>query len=127
MFVPAKTVPEFIAYAKANPGKLNMGSAGVGSVEHVSGELFKMMTGVNMVQVPYRGAAPAIADLPAGRQRNARYRYVTAIWLFQVLAVLTLVQCASQSTPKVELQPKPHDNKAAGPTDAAKVVPMVRR
>jgi tripartite-type tricarboxylate transporter receptor subunit TctC len=65
--VPAKTVPEFIAYAKANPGKLTMASAGVGSVEHVSGELFKMMTGVNMVRVPYRGAAPAVADLLSGQ------------------------------------------------------------
>jgi tripartite-type tricarboxylate transporter receptor subunit TctC len=65
--VPARTVPEFIAYAKANPGKLNMGSAGVGSVEHVAGELFKMMTGVNMVHVPYRGAAPAVADLLGGQ------------------------------------------------------------
>jgi tripartite-type tricarboxylate transporter receptor subunit TctC len=65
--VPAKTVPEFIAYAKAHPGKLNMGSAGVGSVEHVSGELFKMMTGVNIVHVPYRGGAPAIADLLGGQ------------------------------------------------------------
>jgi tripartite-type tricarboxylate transporter receptor subunit TctC len=65
--VPARTVPEFIAYAKANPGKLNMGSAGVGSVEHVSGELFKMMTGVNMLHVPYRGAAPAVADLLGGQ------------------------------------------------------------
>jgi tripartite-type tricarboxylate transporter receptor subunit TctC len=65
--IPAKTVPEFIAYAKANPGKLSMGSAGVGSVEHVSGELFKMMTGVNMVHVPYRGAAPAVADLLSGQ------------------------------------------------------------
>jgi tripartite-type tricarboxylate transporter receptor subunit TctC len=65
--IPAKTVPEFIAYAKANPRKLNFGSAGVGSVEHVSGELFKMMTGVNMVHVPYRGAAPAVADLLAGQ------------------------------------------------------------
>src|SRR5271166_2637947 len=54
--VPAKTVPEFIAYAKANPGKLNMASAGNGSTTHVSGELFKMMTGVIMVHVPYRGA-----------------------------------------------------------------------
>jgi tripartite-type tricarboxylate transporter receptor subunit TctC len=67
--VPAKTVPEFIAYAKANPGKLNMGSSGVGSVEHVSGELFKMMTGVNIVHVPYRGGAPAIADLLGGQVR----------------------------------------------------------
>jgi tripartite-type tricarboxylate transporter receptor subunit TctC len=65
--VPAKTVLELIAYAKANPGKLNIGSAGVGSVEHVSGELFKMMTGVSMVHVPYRGGAPAVADLLAGQ------------------------------------------------------------
>jgi len=65
--VPANTVPEFIAYAKANPGKLNYASSGNGSVEHVSGELFKMMTGVNMVHVPYRGGAPAIADLLGGQ------------------------------------------------------------
>ena len=65
--VPAKTVPEFIAYAKANPGKLNMGSAGNGSIQHTSGELFKMMAGVNMVHVPYRGGAPAITDLIAGQ------------------------------------------------------------
>jgi tripartite-type tricarboxylate transporter receptor subunit TctC len=65
--VPAKTVPEFIAYAKANPGKINMASAGNGSVQHVSGELFKMMTGVNMVHVPYRGAAPALTDLISGQ------------------------------------------------------------
>jgi len=56
--VPAKTVPEFIAYAKANPGKINMGSAGNGSTPHVFGELFEMMTGVSMVHVPYRGIAP---------------------------------------------------------------------
>jgi tripartite-type tricarboxylate transporter receptor subunit TctC len=65
--VPAKTVPEFIAYAKANPGKLNMASAGNGSTPHVSGELFKMMTGVNMVHVPYRGAALALTDLIGGQ------------------------------------------------------------
>ena len=65
--VPAKTVPEFIAYAKANPGKLNMASAGNGSTPHVSGELFKMMTGVNMVHVPYRGAALALTDLISGQ------------------------------------------------------------
>jgi tripartite-type tricarboxylate transporter receptor subunit TctC len=65
--VPAKTVPEFIAYAKANPGKLSMGSGGIGSTQHVSGELFKMMTGVSMVHVPYRGGAPAVADLLAGQ------------------------------------------------------------
>jgi tripartite-type tricarboxylate transporter receptor subunit TctC len=65
--VPAKTVPEFIAYAKANPGKLTMASAGIGTPSHVFGELFKFMTGVNLVHVPYRGAAPAFADLLAGQ------------------------------------------------------------
>jgi tripartite-type tricarboxylate transporter receptor subunit TctC len=65
--VPAKTVPEFIAYAKANPGKLNMASSGNGSTIHVSGELFKMMTGVNMLHVPYRGGAPALTDLISGQ------------------------------------------------------------
>jgi tripartite-type tricarboxylate transporter receptor subunit TctC len=65
--VPARTVPEFIAYAKANPGKINMGSAGVGSPIHVSGELFKMMTGVNMLHVPYRGSAPMVTDLLGGQ------------------------------------------------------------
>jgi tripartite-type tricarboxylate transporter receptor subunit TctC len=64
---PAKTVPEFIAYAKANPGKINMASSGNGSTPHVSGELFKMMTGVNMQHVPYRGAGPALADLIGGQ------------------------------------------------------------
>jgi tripartite-type tricarboxylate transporter receptor subunit TctC len=64
--MPAKTVPEFIAYAKANPGKINMASAGSGSTSHVSGELFKMMTGVNLVHVPYRGAGPVLVDLLAG-------------------------------------------------------------
>jgi tripartite-type tricarboxylate transporter receptor subunit TctC len=65
--VPAKSVPEFIAYAKANPGKLTMASSGIGSGGHVFGELFKFMTGVNLVHVPYRGAAPAITDLLAGQ------------------------------------------------------------
>jgi tripartite-type tricarboxylate transporter receptor subunit TctC len=65
--VPVRTVPELITYAKANPGKLNMGSSGVGSPQHVSGELFKMMTGVDLVHVPYRGGALAVADLLAGQ------------------------------------------------------------
>jgi len=65
--VPAKTVPEFIAYAKANPGRLNMASSGNGSTIHVSGELFKMMTGVNMIHVPYRGGAPALTDMISGQ------------------------------------------------------------
>jgi tripartite-type tricarboxylate transporter receptor subunit TctC len=65
--VPVKTVPEFIAYAKANPGKISYASAGIGTPQHVSAELFKMMTGVNMVHVPYRGAAPALMDLIGGQ------------------------------------------------------------
>jgi len=65
--VPVRTVPEFIAHAKANPGKLNMASAGSGSVQQVAGELFKMMTGVDMVHVPYKGAGPALVDLLGGQ------------------------------------------------------------
>jgi tripartite-type tricarboxylate transporter receptor subunit TctC len=65
--LPAKSVPELIAYAKANPGKLSMASGGIGSGSHVAGELFKMMAGVNMVHVPYRGVAPALTDLLGGQ------------------------------------------------------------
>jgi tripartite-type tricarboxylate transporter receptor subunit TctC len=65
--VPAKTVPEFISYAKANPGKISMGSGGIGSSPHVAGELFKMLTGVQMEHIPYRGVAPATTDLLGGR------------------------------------------------------------
>ncbi len=65
--VPARTVPEFIAYAKANPGKISMASSGNGTPQHVSGELFKMMTGVDMVHVPYHGGAPALTDLMGGQ------------------------------------------------------------
>jgi tripartite-type tricarboxylate transporter receptor subunit TctC len=65
--LPVKSIPELIAYAKTNPGKLNMASSGNGSTIHMSGELFKMMTGINMVHVPYRGGAPALTDLIAGQ------------------------------------------------------------
>ena len=64
---PAKTIPEFIAYAKANPGKINLASGGTGFASHLSGELFKMMTGVNMVHVPYRGQSAAMTDLLGGQ------------------------------------------------------------
>ena len=69
--LPAKTVPEFIAYAKANPGKISVGSFGTGSTSHVAGELFKMMTGLNMIHVPYRGGAPMLADLVGGQVQVA--------------------------------------------------------
>jgi tripartite-type tricarboxylate transporter receptor subunit TctC len=65
--LPSKTIAEFIAYSKANPGKINMASGGNGAPEHMAGELFKLMTGANMLHVPYRGAAPALTDLLAGQ------------------------------------------------------------
>jgi tripartite-type tricarboxylate transporter receptor subunit TctC len=65
--VPVKSIPELIAYAKANPGKLNMASGGIGNSTHLAGELFKMMTGINMFHVPYRGSAPALSDLISGQ------------------------------------------------------------
>jgi tripartite-type tricarboxylate transporter receptor subunit TctC len=74
---PAKTIAEFIAYAKANPGKITMASGGNGVSDHVAGELFKMMTGVEMLHVPYRGAAPALTDLLAG-QVQVQFASMTA-------------------------------------------------
>src|SRR4029077_6765383 len=65
--IPAKTLPEFIAYAKANPGKISMASAGTGNPTHLAGELFKVMTRTDMTHVPYRGAGPAITDLLGGQ------------------------------------------------------------
>ena len=80
--VPAKTIAEFIAYAKANPGKVNMGSAGTGSTQHVAGELFKMMAAVDMVHVPYRGGGPALTDCSQDRFKyyssHRRYRLSTS-------------------------------------------------
>jgi tripartite-type tricarboxylate transporter receptor subunit TctC len=64
---PAKTVPEFISYVKSNPGKISYGSGGIGTSIHVASELFKMMAGVDMIHVPYRGGAPAMTDLMAGQ------------------------------------------------------------
>jgi tripartite-type tricarboxylate transporter receptor subunit TctC len=77
--VPARTVPEFIAYAKANPGKINFASVGNGTTPHVGGELFKMMTGVNMVHVPYRGSPPALTDLIAGQVQMSFVATVASI------------------------------------------------
>jgi tripartite-type tricarboxylate transporter receptor subunit TctC len=65
--LPVRTIPEFIAHLKANPGKLSMGSGGIGSSQHLAGELFKMMTGTDIIHVPYRGGAPALMDLIGGR------------------------------------------------------------
>ena len=92
--LPAKTVPEFITYAKANPGKINMASGGAGGPDHMSGELFKTMTGVNMIHVPYRGLSPALSDLLAGQVQvifssfPAAIEYIRAAKL-RALAVTT--------------------------------------
>jgi tripartite-type tricarboxylate transporter receptor subunit TctC len=77
--LPPKTVPEFIAYAKSNPDKINMASGGKGTASHMCGELFKIMTGVNMVHVPYRGAAPALNDLIAGQVQVVLENMLSAI------------------------------------------------
>jgi tripartite-type tricarboxylate transporter receptor subunit TctC len=76
---PAKTVPEFIAYAKANPGRISMASLDIGTGTHLSGELFKMMAGVNMVQIPYRGDAPAVTDLISGQVQVMFCNTVSAV------------------------------------------------
>jgi tripartite-type tricarboxylate transporter receptor subunit TctC len=101
---PAKTVPEFIAYAKANPGKINMASAGVGAPSHVIGELFKMMTGVNLVHIAYRGSPPALTDLLGGQVQlsfsttTASIAYIRAGTL-RALAVTTATR--SEALPHV--------------------------
>ena len=95
--LPVKTVPELIAYAKASPGKINMASGGVGSGNHIFGELFKMMTGINLVHVPYRGAGPALVDLLGGQVQvmfasmSSSIGYVRASKL-RPLAVTTLTR-----------------------------------
>jgi tripartite-type tricarboxylate transporter receptor subunit TctC len=105
--VPAKTVPEFIVYAKANPGKINMASSGNGTSVHMAGELFKMMTGVSMLHVPYRGAAPAITDLLGGQVQvmfasmASSIEYIRAGQL-RALAVTTATRSAAlPDTPTV--------------------------
>jgi tripartite-type tricarboxylate transporter receptor subunit TctC len=101
---PAKTVPEFIAYAKANPGRITMASGGNGSPAHVAGELFKMMTGINLVHVPYRGAAPALTDLLGGQvhvtflDMPSSIEYVRASKL-RALAVTTAMR--SEALPEI--------------------------
>jgi tripartite-type tricarboxylate transporter receptor subunit TctC len=102
--VPAKTIPELITYAKANPGKINMASSGNGSTDHVGGELFKLMAGINMVHVPYRGGAPALTDLLGGQVQvmvssmPASIQYVRAGSL-RALAVTTATR--SEALPDI--------------------------
>jgi tripartite-type tricarboxylate transporter receptor subunit TctC len=101
--VPARTVPEFIAYAKANPGKISMASAGIGSGPHLSGEMFKRMAGIEMVHVPYRGALPALTDLIGGHVQilfgnTASNEYIRA-GKVRILAVTTMTR--SETLPDV--------------------------
>jgi len=102
--VPARTVPEFIVYAKANPDRINMASSGIGSSNHLSGELFNMMTRIKMVHVPYRGAAPALTDLIAGQVQvlfaavTSSIEYIKA-GKMRALAVTTIAR--SQALPEL--------------------------
>ena len=102
--VPASTVPEFIAYAKANPSKINMASAGTGGATHVAGELFKMMAGVNLVHVPYHGSPPALSDLLAGQVHVMFDNMASSIALIRAdrlrpLAVTTMTR--SETLPNI--------------------------
>jgi len=100
--VPSKTVPEFITYAKANPGKINMASAGNGTSGHLSGELFRMMTGVDMVHVPYKGAAPALTDLLGGQ---VQVMFETTISTIQYIRTGMLRALAVTTVTRSELLP----------------------
>ena len=101
--VPAKTVPEFIAYAKANPGKINMASAGNGSAPHMAGELFKMMAGVDLVHVPYRGQGPALTDLLGG---EVQVLFATAPGTTDYIASGRLRALAVTSAARAEVLPE---------------------
>jgi len=100
--VPVNSVLEFIAFAKANPGKVNMASAGNGTVQHVGGESFKLMTGVDMVHVPYRGAGPALADLLGGQ---VQVMFDTAISSIEYIRVGKLRALAVTTATRSEILP----------------------
>ena len=100
--VPAKTVPEFIAYAKANPGKVNMATAGIGTTPQMSGELFKQMVGVDLVTVAYRGGAPALIDLIAGQ---VQVMFEPTISTLQYVRAGKLRALAVTSTARSDLLP----------------------
>src|SRR5262244_3974432 len=100
--VPAKTVREFIAYAKANPGKVNYGSAGTGAPSHLAGELFRMMAGINIQHVPYRGSAPALTDLLGGQVQVA---FSPMAALIEYIRAGTLRALAVTSASRSELLP----------------------
>jgi tripartite-type tricarboxylate transporter receptor subunit TctC len=100
--LPVHSVAEFIAYAKANPGKINFASAGVGSGPHLTGELFKLMTGVQMVHVPYRGVAPALTDLIAGQ---VQVMFVVPVGMFESMRTKKLRGLAVTSATRSDALP----------------------
>ena len=97
--VPAKTVPEFIAYAKANPDKINLASAGVGSPQYMAGALFQMLTGTRMLLVPYLGAAPALIDLVSGRMQAMFDVVAASIGFIKAEKLRPLAICSEKSDP----------------------------
>jgi tripartite-type tricarboxylate transporter receptor subunit TctC len=97
--VPANTVPEFIAYAKANPGKINMASGGIGSPQHMAGELFQMLTGVHMLHVPYKGAGLALTDLVGGRVQVMFDVVAASIGFIKAGKLRPLAVCSAQPAP----------------------------
>ena len=102
--VPVKTLPEFIAYAKANPGKINMASGGNGNPTHVAGELFKMMTGIDMLHVPYRGGGPALADLLGGQVQVCFTNIIVSIDYIrvgQLRALAVTTSSRSEALPEI--------------------------
>jgi tripartite-type tricarboxylate transporter receptor subunit TctC len=100
--VPARTIPEFIAYAKANPGKIAMATAGNGSPMHMAGELFKMMSGVELAHVPYRGAGPAVIDLLSGQ---VQVGFITAAASIEYIRAGRLRALGMTSTTRLEALP----------------------
>lgn len=101
--VPAVTVPEFIAYAKANPGKISMASAGIGTLPHMAGELLKMMTGIDIVHVPYRGGGPAMTDLLGGR---VQMLVTTAVATLEFIRIGKVRALAVTSSTRSEAMPE---------------------
>jgi tripartite-type tricarboxylate transporter receptor subunit TctC len=102
--VPARSVAEFITYAKAHPGKISMGSGGTGSPSHIAGELFKLKTGIDMVHVPYRGGAPALTDLIGGQIQvmfSPLPESIAAIKAGQVIALAVTTTMRSEALPDV--------------------------
>jgi tripartite-type tricarboxylate transporter receptor subunit TctC len=113
---PAKTVPEFIAYAKANPGKISLASAGIGSSNHLFGELFKAMTGISLIHVPYRGGGPAIADLLGGQVNKCK---ISVCRSDQTLPISRRANAGAMRPPKCARDPRRAQRRRRDPRRSA--------